>query len=584
MRKLALLAVVTMIVGWSAKAEAFCGFYVGGAGAKLFNNATLVVMMRDGKRTVLSMQNNYQGPPSNFALVVPVPVVLQKDNVKTLPAAVFDRVDKLAAPRLVEYWEQDPCYRPPVHRYKRKSAGGMPRPMAAPRPPAKARDLGVTVEAQFEVGEYEIVILSAKDSTGLNTWLKQEKYNIPDGAEPALRPYVQQGMKFFVAKVNSKKVKFERGQVMLSPLRFYYDSDLFNLPVRLGMLNSKGTQDLIVHILAPSQRYEVANYDNITIPTNFDVSPRTKKRFGEFYAALFDEVTKTRKRAVVTEYAWQATGCDPCPGPPLGHNDFATLGGDVLPSTQAAMQPGQPGQPSPPGWRGRRRFKQSPATNFVLTRLHARYDKNALAEDLVFKKAPPIIGGREMLGANRKVERGAKDASFNNFQARYVIRHAWSGPIACANPIRGRWGGPPPGVKHSGPQAAQDLAFAPRGKVSLKTFVSFNVTGPSSIREKKNAPMGIAAAIGTGQASPLGAAPTPEPAATGVDPSTTSPPLMPPIQPPESPPAAPPQSGGCGACAIDHDRAPWGAGVVGLLLALLLWRRRDSCGRLSSLP
>ena len=78
-------------------AAAFCGFYVSGADAKLFNNATQVALMREGTRTVLSMQNSYQGPPERFALVVPVPVVLQKENVKTLPREVFDRVDQLAA-------------------------------------------------------------------------------------------------------------------------------------------------------------------------------------------------------------------------------------------------------------------------------------------------------------------------------------------------------------------------------------------------------------------------------------------------------------------------------------------------------
>ena len=98
-------------VRWTAPstADAFCGFYVGGAGAELYNNATQVVMMREGTRTVLAMQNNYQGPTKNFAMVVPVPVVLAKGNVKVLNQAVFKRVDRLAAPRLVEYWERDPC-------------------------------------------------------------------------------------------------------------------------------------------------------------------------------------------------------------------------------------------------------------------------------------------------------------------------------------------------------------------------------------------------------------------------------------------------------------------------------------------
>ncbi len=109
------MAAATVAAG-SGRAQAFCGFYVAGSDAKLFNNATQVVLMRKGTRTVLSMQNNYQGPPEDFAMVVPVPVVLQKENVKTLPRDVFDHVDSLSAPRLVEYWEQDPCTPPPGRR------------------------------------------------------------------------------------------------------------------------------------------------------------------------------------------------------------------------------------------------------------------------------------------------------------------------------------------------------------------------------------------------------------------------------------------------------------------------------------
>ena len=80
------------------------------------------------------------------------------------------------------------------------------------------------IEAKFEVGEYQILILSAQDSTGLDTWLREKKYRIPAGAEKLLRPYVTQGMKFFVAKVDVKKVKKVNGHLTLSPLRFHYDS------------------------------------------------------------------------------------------------------------------------------------------------------------------------------------------------------------------------------------------------------------------------------------------------------------------------------------------------------------------------
>ena len=104
-------------------AAAFCGFYVSGADAKLYNNATQVVMMREGTRTVLSMQNNYEGPPSDFAMVIPVPVVLQKENVKTLSGEIFEKVDAMAAPRLVEYWEIDPCAEIPLKRDFRRPSG-----------------------------------------------------------------------------------------------------------------------------------------------------------------------------------------------------------------------------------------------------------------------------------------------------------------------------------------------------------------------------------------------------------------------------------------------------------------------------
>jgi hypothetical protein len=422
-----------------AFAHAFCGFYVAGGGAELFNNATQVVLMREGTRTVLSMQNNYQGPPEDFAMVIPVPVILQKENVKTLPNAVFARIDQLAAPRLVEYWEIDPCYvEPDAVEYEMAMPSSMVLRSAEGGGP---RDLGVKIEAQFTVGEYEIVILSARDALGLDTWLKQNKYSIPQGAEPLFRPYIQQGMKFFVAKVDTKKVTFKDGMAQLSPLRFHYDAEKFELPVRLGLINAKDKQDLIIHVLAKNQRYEVANFPNVTIPTNIDLVPSAKSEFGPFYVSLFDRTLKKNPNAVITEYAWQATSCDPCPTAPLSDEDMATLGLDVLPKTK--------------------RDEWNPSGSFVLTRLHARYDKNSLGEDLVFRAASPIEGGREDDREQDGLRQTAVNASFNNFQARYAIRYPWAGEVTCKDPIYGRWGGPPAGARQE-TVAARDTAFQKR--------------------------------------------------------------------------------------------------------------------------
>jgi hypothetical protein len=421
-------------------ARAFCGFYVSGADAKLFNNATQVVLLRDGIRTVLSMANNYQGPPQDFAMVVPVPVVLQKENVKTLKREVFDHVDQLSAPRLVQYWEQDPCQ-------KDRHGGGIAKrsaaaPMAAER--ADAAPGGrpkVRVEAEFAVGEYEVVILSADDSTALDAWLRQNHYKIPDAAEPVLRPYVQTGFKFFVAKVNVAKVRFEKGMATLSPLRFHYDDDRFQLPVRLGLLNSKGTQDLIVQILAKGQRYEAANYPNVAIPTNIELGEAALGSFGAFYVQLFDKTLEKTPRAAVTEYAWNAGMCDPCPGPALDQGDLNALGGDVVPGGLTAWET-------------------------TLTRLHLRYTKDSLGEDLVFRAAPALDGGHEGGGQEARTTPG----KFSQFQGRYVVRHPWQGEITCPDPQFGRWGGRPGKV-----EPARDLAFAPRDGATLASLVAVDV-------------------------------------------------------------------------------------------------------------
>jgi hypothetical protein len=399
-------------------ASAFCGFFVSGAGESMYANATMVVMMREGTRTILSMQNNYQGPPQDFAMVIPVPVVLQKENVKTLPKEVFSHVDTLAAPRLVEYWEQDPCWVPPPMAMR---IGGVVPMMGPSSTGGGARkDLGVTVEAQFSVGEYDVVILSAKDSGGLEKWLKLEKYNIPAGAGEVLRPYVESGTRFFVAKVDVDRVTFEGDRALLSPLRFHYDSERFDLPVRLGLLNSQGVQDLIVHILAPGARYEVANYRNVQIPTNLIAGNDVREDFGAYYEDIFREAIWGKPDTVVTEYAWDSSSCDPCPTPPLTPQDLLSLGADVL-----------PGQPT---------------NGMVLTRLHYRYTAETLGEDLIFRKADGLQGGVGIPDQGGKlVSAPVVQGSWNMFQGRYVMLNPWTGPITCDNPMRGRWGGPPSG-------------------------------------------------------------------------------------------------------------------------------------------
>jgi MYXO-CTERM domain-containing protein len=564
-------------LGIPERAAAFCGFYVTGADTSLYANATMTVLMRDGTRTVLSMQNNYQGPPDAFALVIPVPMVLQKEQVKILPKDVFAKVDALGAPRLVEYWETDPCQ---VARLAPTLSGGAPPPMASAA--AAAGSGAVHIEAQFVVGEYEVVILSADNSSALDSWLRDNKYNIPQGAEPVLAPYVASGMKFFVAKVDPSKVTFEGGQAALSPLRFYYDTQDFSLPVRLGLLNSQGSQDLIVNILARN-RYEVANYPNTTVPTNIRVQNDVRDDFGSFYEALYSRVLEKQPRAVVTEYSWSAGSCDPCPTPPLGPQEIATLGGDVLESASTGAA-GSGAQFVPPGG--------GFGYGFTLTRLHARYTKDSLGEDLVFKQADPIVGGRGIPDQKGMLDQSVQKqpGGVDNFQGRYVILHPWEKELTCQNPQRGQWGGPqgmgtPPSTMNATNGA---LKGATPKAGDLANLLAESVPSLAVDAKRPVSPLGSAAGSGGkpaaagsnggaagkrsdvsvagGVALPRGGTPAADSGTPATPPGTSG-------TPAPTPPAA--RKSSCSTASVGSGSAPGWLGVLAGLVLLAGRRKRE---------
>src|SRR3954452_15492344 len=107
-------------------AEAFCGFYVAKADTKLFNKASQVVLVRDDEKTVMTMANDFEGDPKEFAVVIPVPTFLEKSQIHVGDKALIDHLDAYSAPRLVEYFDPDPC-RPvyPVPMASASATGGV---------------------------------------------------------------------------------------------------------------------------------------------------------------------------------------------------------------------------------------------------------------------------------------------------------------------------------------------------------------------------------------------------------------------------------------------------------------------------
>jgi hypothetical protein len=103
-------------------------------------------------------------------------------------------------------------------------------------------------------------------------------------------------------------------------------------------------------------------------------------------------------RAVYLEYAWDAGWCDPCAADPVPKDQLVALGAFWL------EQP-PPSQPPLPGGK----IRVNLGSNVFITRLHVRYDAAHFPEDLVFQET----------------------ADRANFQGRYVLRHPFTGGVAC---------------------------------------------------------------------------------------------------------------------------------------------------------
>jgi hypothetical protein len=376
-------------LSFAGPAAAFCGFYVAQADSKLFNKSSKVVLARDGDKTAITMASDYEGEPKEFAVVIPVPTFIERKQIGVVDMKTIDHLDAYTAPRLVEYDDQDPCA-PMWIDSRQASPAQSPSPLIIAS--AANRYYGVTVEANYDVGEYDVSILSAQESDGLVNWLTDNGYRIPTGAEVILGSYIKQNMRFFVAKVNLGRMQL-LGNAYLRPLQVRYETEKFMLPLRLGTVNARGPQDLIIYTLTKNGRVEASNYRTIKVPTGVDLPLYVKDEFGPFYKAMFDRaVEAVDMRAIFVEYSWDMGWCDPCASAPMSNKELVELGARWIGDDESVPD------------------RSGLGTNAYVTRLHVRYDARHFPEDL------SLLETRDR----------------ENFQGRYVLRHPWRGTSSCS--------------------------------------------------------------------------------------------------------------------------------------------------------
>jgi hypothetical protein len=295
---------------------------VGKAQAARARDARIVVM-REGERSVITLSAKVDPKAERVAWLFPVtggPAPTEASlGATALEEKVVRAIASVSGPRVAEYWEQDPCA---LHTAVGPGPSKDPGTSEADDKPAPKRDAAAGAP---------VVSVLAGSAEAASKALKEKGFDLSSTTKKALGAYLDDGGSIVVAELSTSSLK----DGVLPPVRFAVDQRTLTLPSRLAGADKGTTLD--VFVLASGVRFEAEGLPNLAIPTNLDVKPEVKAALGSFYEALRANTAKKAPGAIVTEYAWRATGCDLCRSP-LGKAELASVGTGLLPSAAAGKQ------------------------------------------------------------------------------------------------------------------------------------------------------------------------------------------------------------------------------------------------------
>jgi hypothetical protein len=497
------LALVLPFALISREALGFPGVFAGKDGTSRYNQSTQVVVFKKGEFNVVTVMPDYQGPLQPFAWLMPVPPDVKLGDVRTLRRDIVDHLDQISAPRFAEFWEMDQCEPGPAaqeweRNLKVEGPGFLGDGMGGGD--KVPRELLVNTTPEFRDSIYKLSLIAPGADVG--AWLGQHGYQLSASAAEAIKAYAK--MQFLVVEVDTGKIELAgANRAILSPIRYSTKSEV-SITSTLGLSNAKDTQELLVYVLEPSRRFEAKNYKNVFAPTNLQVDFKVKERMGEFYAGLYDRLASKNPGAFVLEYAWGTKGCgEPCANAPLSLAELLTLGADAFESTlpddernpdpgplsdkekeeyQAAKSPADKKQLDTQRKElATRRALIARNENYVLSRLHYRYDKAALPHDIELGAAASAVeGGIDIpKGPNGELPTEVRTAAGQSrLQTRYTSMHPDISVPKCDKPERFRWGKAPRSYRGLRKiWVAQDLATRNRELFKPQEVVITSVPG-----------------------------------------------------------------------------------------------------------
>lgn len=233
---------------WALPAQACGGFFcrqlpVDQAGEK-------VLFVTDGQTVDATIQIQFTGQAKDFSWVVPL---LRKPISYAVSSdEVFSLLGRNTMPRYILDWQkpEGSCPAQPL------LATGRAEFMADDVPAAGS---GVVVVEKGEVGNYSFVLLSSADPNELETWLKDNGYNVPADFDEKAETYIRGKYVFLALKLLEGKTTGD-----LQPIRLQLDEESPCVPIRLTAVAATPNMPVILYAFGPG-RAVPRNYRHVRL-------------------------------------------------------------------------------------------------------------------------------------------------------------------------------------------------------------------------------------------------------------------------------------------------------------------------------
>ncbi|MEB3236859.1 MAG: DUF2330 domain-containing protein [Candidatus Sericytochromatia bacterium] len=262
-----MLAVSLMAAGWARPADACGGFFcrtqpVDQAGEK-------ILFVTDGEHVDATIQIQFTGQAKDFSWVVPLARRPLAYGVSS--DEVFSLLGRNTMPRYQLDWQKPEGNCPiMMNDAVRAEAGAVP---FASSPGGSA----VTVVEKGIVGNYDFTLLASSDAAELETWLKDNGYNVPADFDEKARTYIDGKFVFLALKLLEGKTTGD-----LQPIRLKLDEQNPCVPIRLTAIAARPDMPIILYAFG-SGRAIPRNYRHVRLNESLLDWVGASPQFGGFF-------------------------------------------------------------------------------------------------------------------------------------------------------------------------------------------------------------------------------------------------------------------------------------------------------------